>query len=321
MFLGQGSYGKVIAKNGKAVKTFKKMNHLIQEYLAGRYLYDCPNVVSVNNFDLDNLEMEMKLYSGNLREWMSGNHNFDTKMDVCRQILTGLIYIHQRGLVHGDLKPGNIMMDEKNRVYIGDLGFVSLAPFSKVERTASVYRDINISHGPEHDMFSLGVIMIELFGDLKIRKQSSYKELHKLCRKKIKNNKVKDVILNLTSESHKERRTAEYLLNDLFDVRINIESKSFIISEIDTNSKAAILMKNIADIYDIKRAKRGYRLLENNSLLGAVAIMVILSSIFGKSGFDVKEATEKYDFKKKHLINEIERIISDDSFITALLLP
>jgi hypothetical protein len=38
MILGSGSYGQVIVRDGKAVKKFSKLSHLIQEYMALKYL-------------------------------------------------------------------------------------------------------------------------------------------------------------------------------------------------------------------------------------------------------------------------------------------
>jgi len=53
-------------------------------------------------------------------------HHIHTYGDVCHiasNIARGLREIHSSGLVHQDLHPGNILLDEKRfRAYIGDLG-------------------------------------------------------------------------------------------------------------------------------------------------------------------------------------------------------
>lgn len=39
------------------------------------------------------------------------------------QLLQGLTYLHQHGIVHWDLKPENLLIDHKFRLVIVDFGF------------------------------------------------------------------------------------------------------------------------------------------------------------------------------------------------------
>ena len=71
--LGQGSYGEVVARNGQAVKKFSKLSHLVQEYVALRYLQDCQYVVRPISIDVDSLELSMELYDCSLRRWLEDN--------------------------------------------------------------------------------------------------------------------------------------------------------------------------------------------------------------------------------------------------------
>jgi serine/threonine protein kinase len=230
MLLGKGTYGSVRVVKGMAVKKFHDIRHLIQEYMAGSYLDNSEAIVKVCEVDLKKLKLSMELYDMNLREWMfeTGGGRKKDRMFILRQILVGLCDIHGRGLTHGDVKPGNILINtDPLEAVIGDLGFVSLNRYAKTRFIARVYRDSIIRQDPSHDMFSLGVLMLELFGKGKIKTVCSYKELRKLAKKTIKDVQIKDVILSLVNEDPSQRMTSSMVLNELYGEEIEIHNKPY----------------------------------------------------------------------------------------------
>jgi len=41
---------------------------------------------------------------------------------VIAQVAEGLRHLHQKNIVHRDIKPGNVLLDERGRAKLGDFG-------------------------------------------------------------------------------------------------------------------------------------------------------------------------------------------------------
>ena len=48
--------------------------------------------------------------------------NFSSCWRKVRDILEGLVHIHRKGLAHGDIKSGNMLVDNKGRIKLADFG-------------------------------------------------------------------------------------------------------------------------------------------------------------------------------------------------------
>jgi len=361
--LGQGSYGEVFARNGKAVKKFSKLSHLIQEYMALKYLDDCDYVVHAKGVEFSNLELHMELYDSSLRKWLEDQpSSYKNKhiMTVLRDILRGLAELHDRGLAHGDLKPGNILVRHRPlKAVLGDCGFVSIAKYAKVDRTAAIYRDPKISHDCMHDMFSFGICFLEMTAEIKINRQASYEELKQVIRSKITDSEHRKIIYNLLHNDRDRRPSARSLLIRLFNedppvwnpenyntdlVRISNIIHDPISNDYevpDSNQIVSLedrkfirgLMKITSYKFDINRSKKGYGTLliyinnndisrEHYKLYTAITLM-ILSSIFGKSGFREQEVLElcEHEYKLSTIYKILDAMISDQQFTNILLSP
>ena len=49
-----------------------------------------------------------------------------------REIIEGLVHIHEQGMIHRDLKPVNIFLDSNDQVKIGDFGLATTDILTKV---------------------------------------------------------------------------------------------------------------------------------------------------------------------------------------------
>ncbi|MFT5526469.1 MAG: serine/threonine protein kinase [Pirellulaceae bacterium] len=111
---------------------------------------------------------------------------------IAYQIAAGLSAAHRQGLVHRDIKPGNILLDNGfNRVQITDFGLARAADDASLTRTGFVagtphYMSPEQAHGevidPRSDLFSLGsVIYFMATGRPPFLAENPIAVLHKIC--------------------------------------------------------------------------------------------------------------------------------------------
>lgn len=351
--IGKGSYGEVSIRDGKAIKKFSKLSHLIQEYMALTYLQDCNYVVKCNGVNFGRLELHMELYDCSLKKWLEeknekGGPSSEEIKKVIHDILMGLIELHDRNLAHGDIKPGNILV-RKNplKVVLGDCGFVSISKYAKVERTAVLYRDPVVTHESTHDMFSLGVILLEIIGQIRIEKQASYDQLKKIVNSKISNIEYKRIIYHLVHSDKDKRPSARYVLHMLYEKNppkwvnnlSNLERESSdknlqpLSIRYDEKNEIRSLMKRTVLKYELNRSKKGYGALlwffDTHTVkatyyeLYVGVTLMILSSIFGKSGFkedDINNVCTR-NYNKEYIYQVLQELLSDKSYIDILLSP
>src|SRR5262245_19558119 len=96
-----------------------------------------------------------------------GRLSFDKAVEVARDVCNGLDAIHDKGIVHGDLKPANVMIDSRGRARITDFGLARRAdeeaqfggtpPYIAPEQFATR------SATPMSDLYALGRVLSEVF--------------------------------------------------------------------------------------------------------------------------------------------------------------
>lgn len=333
--LGKGSYGEVRVENGMAVKKFRKLYDCVQEYGALRYLDDCSHVVKVKGVDFYNLEIYMELYDCSLRSWLKDNPSADlcSRLSILREILCGLVQIHDRGLAHGDLKPNNILVrnGEKMEVVLGDCGFVSVIKYAKVERTAPGYRDPVIGKDVSHDMFSLGVVMLELISRVKVGSKPTYRQLNETVRAKVEDPYYADILCSLFDEERKNRPSARKLLSLLFDV--SLPPWKFQVDKMDFSSEEVrrlrTAVKKMGRERGVLRAKKGYGAVASyvsrkglssvRHEMHVTVTMMILSALFGSTSFKEKDCLEVLEGDEWRVV--LGDLLSDRTYVTIILSP
>jgi len=108
-------------------------------------------------------------------------------LDIARQMCAGLAAAHDHGVLHRDLKPGNIMLDGRGRVRITDFGLAALSENMGGEEVSAgtpAYMAPEQLAGIEvtqrSDIYSLGLVMYEIFTGKKAYEAASIGELLRL---------------------------------------------------------------------------------------------------------------------------------------------
>ncbi len=335
--VGKGAYGTVKIVDGCAVKEFRKYSHLVQESIAGVFLKGQEHVVEFIGADFKNITLSMKAYPITLRKWLNETDSQPRhlKDEMARQLLKGLTEIHSLHLVHGDIKPGNILIQrDPLKLVIADLGFISLRPYSKCERTAAVYRDTNVKSCFGHDIYSTGIIFLEMYGDLKVRQQGNYDELKGAIRDEISDQNLRKILNAMIHKNHDKRPSAGDVYYKMFGEMIVYPS---INSHFEVDSeypKIRRVMRRLSEKYDIMRPNRGYKALVNyigrnyNSYrkygyeIYATSMIFILSSVFGRyTTFDQKNAAEYSNCKESVIVKITSRLCLDGEVVQYLMTP
>jgi non-specific serine/threonine protein kinase/serine/threonine-protein kinase len=137
---------------------------------------DHPNICTIYEIDeLPNGEMFMAMayYEGeSLRERMEDRAlELEEAVVIAGQVALGLSSAHERGIVHRDVKPANIVITKDGQTKILDFGLAKLAGRTKLTQTGSTvgtvaYMSPEQVEGMEldarSDIFSLGIVLYEM---------------------------------------------------------------------------------------------------------------------------------------------------------------
>ncbi|MEI6235006.1 MAG: protein kinase [Planctomycetota bacterium] len=103
------------------------------------------------------------LAGGSLKDWFVsgrvGPGKWTVIIDLIVQACDGLGYAHDRGVVHRDIKPGNMLMSEDGRLCITDFGLVKLAGVEDIESSCDADSSVALdteSEGLTRTGLSLG---------------------------------------------------------------------------------------------------------------------------------------------------------------------
>ncbi|MDX2851504.1 serine/threonine-protein kinase [Streptomyces sp. PA03-3a] len=164
LLLGDGSDASAAARFRLEAQTAARLGH--------------PHVVAVFDFGAwdGRFFLVMELVEGDsLAQLLEAGHVLGAEQVavVAAQAAAGLAAAHQQGIVHRDIKPGNLMLDAAGSLKIGDFGIARFVddPAAALTMTGQIVgtslylapeRALGQNAGPASDVYALGCVLYQL---------------------------------------------------------------------------------------------------------------------------------------------------------------
>jgi serine/threonine protein kinase/tetratricopeptide (TPR) repeat protein len=192
--IGEGGMGVVYTAEDMKLKRIVALKFLSPEFtrdeeLKARFIQeaqaaaalDHPNICTI--FEINEVKeqifISMAFVKGkSLKQRMvSGPMELEEGLDIAIQVAEGLKAAHEQGIVHRDIKPGNIMLTQKCQAKIMDFGLAKLEWGVDLTKTATIMGTVAYM-SPEQirgeridrraDIWSLGCVLYEMLSGRRV---------------------------------------------------------------------------------------------------------------------------------------------------------
>lgn len=132
---------------------------------------DHPYIMTIYDVVRSRGWLVLELMKGSLQQQLGGRPiDLEDLRLTLIYTLSALQFLHKNGIIHGDVKPGNLLLDRNNRIKLGDFGIarrIASGEGSVVKGTTKYMAPEVLSDqfgevGPQSDIYSLGFSAYEL---------------------------------------------------------------------------------------------------------------------------------------------------------------
>jgi serine/threonine-protein kinase len=177
----KGKFNKVfkgVDGNNNPIFIKQLLPHLAEDqqaiiYFKQEYIFQLhhPNIIAATDYIVD----DGKHYL--VRPWIDGNdlsktaHKLNEKeaLFIVVEVLQALTYLHQKGILHLDIQPKNILMGKDGKVYLTDFGLAKRINHAIYKQPFNMYYSSPeqiLNHvdlfNTSTDLFAVGVLLYEL---------------------------------------------------------------------------------------------------------------------------------------------------------------
>ncbi|CAI0626699.1 unnamed protein product, partial [Linum tenue] len=196
--IGVGSFGSVyngvVNINGKETTIAAKVFNLQRRGASKSFMAECEALKNIRHINLVRIltvcsgvdyqgnDFKALVYefvvNGSLENWLHPVESFDDppktlkfrqRVTIAINVASALDYIHnlyETPIVHCDIKPDNVLLDDHMVAHVGDFGLARFLESSS-EKSSSIGIKGTVGYAPpvsvEGDMYSYGILLLEMF--------------------------------------------------------------------------------------------------------------------------------------------------------------
>jgi len=322
----------------QALRSEEEKTRFINEAQAAAAL-DHPNICTVHEIDEANGQtfIAMACIEGqNVKDKIdSGPLKVDEAIDLAIQVAQGLQEAHEKGIIHQDIKSGNIMVTSKGQVKIMDFGLAKLSgakQISKADTTTGTLAYMSpeqVERSPvdrRTDIWSLGIVLYEM-----LTRQVPFKGDYKLA--------VEHSILTEDPESiiHLNKEVPESLDRIVKkalekDPAQRHQSMGEMLSELQA-AKKELKAGRVPELERKKRVKTRRAILISTAAVLALVLILMVWFVprrevqirrripIGVMFFDNQTGEDKYDYLRKVLADMLITDLGQSRYLQVMTFP
>ncbi len=174
--LGSGGFGKVsLVKHRLSEQLFaakrlkdvdKEKQDIIHKEIKTLVSIIHPNIINYrNSFNMGNFLYLIMDYcaKGTLSDliYKYGKLTEAELISLFLKLTEAFKYLHQKNIIHHDIKPSNLLIDENDEIKISDFGCVNLSMGTRIYLPPEFFENANYKPSVKTDIFALGVTLLE----------------------------------------------------------------------------------------------------------------------------------------------------------------